>query len=409
MHIGMIYGEASPFPPDIRLEKEIKALCEAGHRVTVLAQRIPSTASSTEDLIDKCASVRRISIPRGGFITRQVWHFTLVQRNWISALYNFTNEYCPDALHVHDLGLLPTTLKVSSSFNLPVVADLHENMPAALRAYRSNLPILSKLTNAVFYNYHLWRWKEHQALQKCTKIIVVAPEAAERLYKYKIPKEKIVIVSNTEDQNTFKIESEVADKELKRNYKNDWVALYAGGIAPHRGIDTVLKAMPIIKENIPNFKLLIVGARNNDRQQINTWAKGIDVESNLEILDWQPFEKIKSYIMASEVCLIPHNDFEHTHTTVPHKLFQYMLCKKPILVSSCKPLARIVNETKAGRIFKANNSVDFAQKIIEIYNNLDLSAKMGRNGFDAAKNSYSWRNDARRLIQMYFGLERHMP
>ena len=45
MHIGMIYGENRPFPPDIRVEKEIKALSTVGHDVTVLAKRIPHSAS----------------------------------------------------------------------------------------------------------------------------------------------------------------------------------------------------------------------------------------------------------------------------------------------------------------------------------------------------------------------------
>ena len=37
MHIGMIL--CKPYPPDIRLEKEIRSLIEAGHHLFVLAER----------------------------------------------------------------------------------------------------------------------------------------------------------------------------------------------------------------------------------------------------------------------------------------------------------------------------------------------------------------------------------
>ena len=50
MHIGMIYGEDRPFPPDIRVEKEIDTLSRVGHKVTVLAKRIPNTAARAENI-----------------------------------------------------------------------------------------------------------------------------------------------------------------------------------------------------------------------------------------------------------------------------------------------------------------------------------------------------------------------
>jgi glycosyltransferase involved in cell wall biosynthesis len=112
-------------------------------------------------------------------------------------------------------------------------------------------------------------------------------------------------------------------------------------------------------------------------------------------------EKVSNYILASHVCLIPHNNFEHTQTTVPHKLFQAMVCKKPVLVSDCKPLKRIIIETQAGKIFKANNNEDFAEKLISMYFDTKALAKFGDNGYKAACGEYAWRHDAARLNQIY--------
>ena len=52
----------------------------------------------------------------------------------------------------------------------------------------------------------------------------------------------------------------------------------------------------------------------------------------------------------------PHEDFEHTQTTVPHKLFQYMMGRKTVLVSDCAPLKRIIGDNEAGYVFKAGGS-----------------------------------------------------
>lgn len=405
MHIGMIYGDNHPFPPDIRIEKEMKALCAVGHHITILAPRIPENAAEKEVLIPNLVEVRRVSITRPNLFNRLQQAVFLRYSNWIYPLTDFIKRCSPDFLHVHDLNLLPTTLRVSRPFDLPVVADLHENMPAARRAYRSNLKFFPKLLSAMVFNYHFWRWHEARALRQCDRIIVVVPEAAERLYKYGIPKKNVVVVSNTEDETTFRAQPEKADNDTLEKYRSFWVANYIGGISPHRGLDTTIRALPIARNKISNLRLVIVGANNHNRQQITQMAQRHGVDDIVEIIDWQPFEKINSYIFSSRVCLVPHNDFEHTQTTVPHKLFQYMICSKPVLVSNCRPLARIVNETQSGLVFEADNSNDLANKLIKLYQEPEQASIMGQNGWHAALGSYAWRHDAKRLIQMYKELD----
>ena len=92
----------------------------------------------------------------------------------------------------------------------PVIADLHENMPAALLAYRSEYDFLKKIKYSIKYNYFIWRKLEKKYLRKCFKIITVVPEGNERLSKYGIKPEKINVVSNTENRETFNL------KKIKR-------------------------------------------------------------------------------------------------------------------------------------------------------------------------------------------------
>ena len=105
--------------------------------------------------------------------------------------------------------------------------------------------------------------------------------------------------------------------------------------------------------------------------------------------------------MASDVCLVPHNDFEHTQTTIPHKLFQYMICGKPVLVSDCKPLKRIVEKANSGKIFKANDSKHLASVIEEMYHNKESLIEYGKKGQRMALNEFSWKHDAKRLVDVY--------
>ena len=404
MHIGMIFRENRKFPPDIRIEKEVKALSDAGHHITILARRTSPDIPSKIDLIPGRVCLKRASVGEMGLTSKMIRIFSLHESTWVPHITNFIETEQPDVLHVHDFPMVPTVVRVAKKYDLPVVADLHENMPAALVAYRSSYPLIQKSIHRILYNYRLWRWHEARYLRHCKKIIIVVPEAGERLKSYGLNDNKIVVVSNTEDETTFKFDPRYADNEIIEMYKKKWMICYVGGMRSHRGLDTVLHAIPHACGHIPDLKLTIVGADNEDKKNMEQKVGELSIEEYVDIIKWQPYGKIHSYILASQVCLVPHNDFEHTHTTVPHKLFQYMICSRPVLVSSCKPLKRIVQETKAGKVFKTNDSRNLATQLTYMYNHPDEIVQCGRNAYEAAIGKYAWHNDAKRLIEIYNGL-----
>ncbi len=402
LKIGMILDVSRGFPPDIRIEKEARVLIKAGFKVSLLTQKA-SPSQKVYETFGYGLEVYRAEIQSQQDLLHKILEkFTLIKGGWLLAIDTFAKKVRPDVLHAHDFTIVPTALKIAKKHNLPLVADLHENMPAAMIAYRSNLQPLRKLRSSIITNYYLWRWREKLTLRNCYRIIVVVPEAAERIINdYDIPRERVCIVSNTEDESTFNASD--LDEKLIEHYKESWVALYIGGIGPHRGIDTAIRAATVAGKSIADFKLLIVGTQvPKQRQQIMQIAEKENASSYLELVDWVPANKVSSYIAASKVCLVPHNDFEHTNTTVPHKLFQYMIMKKPVIVSSCKPLKRIVEDTESGLVFNANNSEDLADCLVKVYEDGDeIAKKYGQHGHQAALGEYSWKNDSERLVKMY--------
>ncbi len=396
----MIHIDNKSFPPDIRIEKEANALAKAGFRVTVLAVKQDGGERDHEQIKDNFW-VRRYKIREIPVWSKLPSKFTLSYGFIDGIVESFMTAEKPDVLHVHDFKYVPSVVMAARKHRIPVVADLHENMPAALRSYRSGLPPAEKLKRYILDNDSLWRHHERRYLPQCERIIVVVPEAAERLRAYGIPDSRVKIVSNTEDESTFGFDPARCDRDITEKYASQWMVSYIGGIGPHRGIDTALKGVPRLQSAIENFKLVIVGATPRQKRVLEKTAASMGVEGSIEVLGWQPFDMVNSYVCASRVCLVPHNDFEHTQTTVPHKLFQYMICGRPVLVSNCRPLERIVTEADAGYIFRANDAVDFAERLIHIHGNPDQARAKGQNGQQAALGKYAWRHDAARLVEMY--------
>ncbi len=407
MKIGVVLNYERDWPPGIRAEKQTVALANAGHQVFVFSPKFKETAKTPEYIERVKATVVRAKLPSTAkrFFKNAWTAITLYDDRFYLPIHKFIQENKIEVLHVHDIWLIPVSLRAAKLANIPVIADLHENMPAAMRAARSEQGWIRRLMEGTVWNYHLMRWHEARMLKRCEHTFIVAPEAGERLLEYGMTLGQFSVVSNTEDETTFNDDEKDADPVIMKKYANNFMCSYIGTTGAHRGLDTVLKAMPAAARSIPNIKLVIVGADVRNIILINNEVKRLKIENWVEVIGWQPFDLVHSYIMASDVCLVPHNDFEHTQTTIPHKLFQYMICRKPVLVSDCKPLKRVVAASNCGAIFKASKPESCAQVLLQMYSDREKFEQFGENGRNAALGQFAWRNDAKIMIEVYNRIE----
>jgi glycosyltransferase involved in cell wall biosynthesis len=385
------------FPPDIRVEKEARELIDAGHEVCVVAT---AENGQEEDYVSHDIRIVRIPKPRGWQARYRDIKDALLHHDgfWIKHIVRVARATGADVLHGHDLWVLGNCVAAAKKLGIPVIADLHENWPAAMSLFHPRETWLDHLTHPILFGYQHWLRFEKRILHKVDRVLTVVPEAADRLMMmHGLPREKIAIVSNTEDIN---FTSDIAiDSKIVHEYADKFTLIYVGGFNSHRGLDVVINAMPTIVSRIPNAKLLLVGGGNE--RYSKSIARKSEALPYIDVLGWQPFEKVYSYIMSSNVCLVPHIRHEHTDNTVPHKLFQYMYMRKPVIVSDCPPLKRIIEETRAGLIFNANDPQSFCEAVCRLAADDNLRREMGEAGYTAILEKYNWREDAKVLLRCY--------
>jgi glycosyltransferase involved in cell wall biosynthesis len=78
-----------------------------------------------------------------------------------------------------------------------------------------------------------------------------------------------------------------------------------------------------------------------------------------------------------------------------------MLGSRPVIVSNCKPLERIVRETQSGLVFESGNTKDLAAKIEKLFGDATLRKTLGSNGRTAASGKYSWEIEGQKLVKLY--------
>jgi len=385
-------------PRDIRVEKEARTLISSGHEVFLLLER-----GTGQPVVENLDGVNANRLVEMGFLReklhRYTFSFTFRDSQWHRAIERFAVENRVEALHVHDLPLVGEAVRVGSRLGLPVVADLHENYPAGLQVWYT-----SRLKKWTIYNFGRWSSYERKVLSKVDAVVVVVEEAKERIKGLGVDEKKIYVVPNTASKDRAEI---AVDEEIIEKYRGNFVVSYIGGFAPHRGLDTVIRSLPLLKGEVENLRLVLVGDRNRAYQEyLARLARSLDCGDIVEFTGWQPFEKIWSYIRASDVCLVPHARNPHTDSTIPHKIFQYMMVAKPVIVSDCPPLRRVVKESGGGLWFRFDAPEELAARIKELYADAERRKEIGLAGQRAFYERFNWDATSGPLLELYDNLRK---
>lgn len=399
-YIGMIVD--APYPNDIRVRKEAESLVESGKKVVVIC---PRKKNDLQNEIINGVDVFRIgnnytNTKKGLYdIFESVFNINLLFFFGIKkALKQFNIQF----LHVHDLPLAGTGYFFKSKMKR-IILDLHENYPEALKTWfvwKKN-PII-KLKNMIFMNPVLWSKKEEKYCEKYDVVVCVVEEMKQKLIaNFNIEPQKMIVVSNYEKKEFANIFLNLETQNIIRT--QNFSITYVGGLGPHRGLDTAIKAMPQIVKKIPSVKLFLIGKGSKSvEDKLQEITKELRMEEHVTFVGYRPFKEVSTIMKKSNVNIIPHKSNDHTDNTIPHKLFQIMMSKSLLLVSSCKPLKRIVETYDCGVVFKADDINDFAEKVVMIYENEDKLSSKKENAFEAVMHKgENWEEESKKLHSLY--------
>jgi len=392
------------FPPDMRVENEATALIQNDYEVFLLCLDYDNSLSKKEIYkgvhLNRIYKTKKLANRGRGLINTPFNYYTYF---WAKQIVKFAKENCIQILHIHDLYMLGAGLIANRKLQLPLIADLHENYVEGLKHYR----FANSFPGNILISIPKWAGKEVEWCNKADYLITVIEEAVERYKSIGIPEKKITVVANYVNQDEFlsPIKSGTKDNsEILNKFKDKFVVTYIGGFDIHRGIESVVKAMPKIIKECPNLQLVLVGNGKNLKALVRL-SQDLKVDKYISFEGWQPPANLPFFIKASDICLIPHLKTVHTDNTIPHKLFHYMLLEKPVVATNCNPIERIINETECGLIYESNDSNGLAECIIKLNKNSKLRKEFGLNGEKAVIEKCNWENASRNLIKLYAKIE----
>jgi glycosyltransferase involved in cell wall biosynthesis len=373
------------FPPDLRVENEIEALSRAGHEIHLAC--FTRKNAPADETTESCHIHRRAIRDLTYKSSVGALVFPMYFRFWKRFLVDLFAMHSYDAIHIHDLPLLKVGADLKKKYRCSLTADLHENWPAYLRISQHTRSLLGRIMSPD----KKWIRYEKEVLQEADHIIVVVEEARERLGGLGLDPGRIHVVSNTLNREHFHA------GEASRT-GTDRILFYAGGLNYHRGLQDVIRALALVKDALPAFKCWILGT-GSYKKDLETLTAELGLGDRVLFHGWVPYDKMTEKLMRADFALIPHLKSDHTDSTIPHKLFQYMYAGKPVIASDCAPIQRIVRETGSGKVYPSGDPEALALLLRQLEQK-DYR-EMSANGKKWVDQKYNWEADAKNLIDIY--------
>jgi glycosyltransferase involved in cell wall biosynthesis len=147
-------------------------------------------------------------------------------------------------------------------------------------------------------------------------------------------------------------------------------------------------------EDTPVLFLLI--GQGMEKQKLKKMAVDMNVK-NVRFIDSVPKKEVFKYILASEMGASVLKKVDAFKTVYSNKTFDYMSCKKPVLMAIDGVSRQLVEDAKCGVYVEPENADEY-NKLIRIYlNDTNRLNREGVNGYDYAKINF----DRNRLAIKY--------
>jgi glycosyltransferase involved in cell wall biosynthesis len=172
-----------------------------------------------------------------------------------------------------------------------------------------------------------------------------------------------------------------------------------------RDLDLVIRSLALVREEIPETRLLVVGTPYGWTRE---FAAGLGVADACIEAGRCPDDLLPLYLAAADVHVLPLRDNLANTTRWPNKMGEYMASGRPTVVHDVGDVAEVVRTNCIGLVADRNVE-DFAAKTAAILRDGDLAEEMGKRARRLACSRYSWDAMAARLEQIYQGLLAREP
>ncbi len=183
----------------------------------------------------------------------------------------------------------------------------------------------------------------------------------------------LAVIPDAYDDDVFRPQDRTESRATLTIPNECPVVAYTGLTFAYHGVDVLVDACAIVRDQFPEMLLVLVGGRDTERAAMAERAAQHGLSGNIRIVPPQPPHQIPQYLAAADVLVIP--DTVTKTSASPLKLFEYAATERPIVAADLIALREVI-PADAARYVSPGNPAALATGIVAVLTQPDEAAAM---------------------------------
>lgn len=218
----------------------------------------------------------------------------------------------------------------------------------------------------------------------------------ELVEKYFVDEKKIKVIYNGVD--TVRFNPQIKGNGLREFFRigNCPVVLYLGRLAPYKGVQFLIQAIPKVLKEAPRTKFLIGGAKRYDVPDLGKLVKNLRIRHAVIFTKYVPDEDVPKLYACCDVFCYP-SLWEGFGLTPA----EAQACGKPVVAFNTCAIPEVVKNQRTGLLVETGNVEALAAALVNLLQDENKRRNMGIHARRRVLNLFSWDEAAEKTLQIY--------
>jgi phosphatidyl-myo-inositol dimannoside synthase len=243
-------------------------------------------------------------------------------------------------------------------------------------------------------------------LENSTVIIANSEWTKKKMIEFGIVQKKIVALPGGVTIKSLSSALDLKKSRAQWNIPADaFVLLTVANLLPRKGVDTVIKVLPLLNQVFSNIVYLIVG----DGDYKETLCK---LAARLELGDYVRFigkinhDKVYNFYQMADVYIQMSRDtqlsdgFISNAETMGRTFLEASAAAKPIVASNLGGIPSVVKDGYNGFLIDDSQNLESIASALLKFADLNVKNEMGRNGYKLVSERFSWQQIGTHMEQL---------
>lgn len=201
---------------------------------------------------------------------------------------------------------------------------------------------------------------------------------------------------NTEDFNPYIKSSDEIRSSLSIN--NSLMVISTRPFSPIYSVETLIKAIPIVKKEIPDSKFILknFGQGIPFQNKIEKLAKSLNVSHNISFVGELDYNELPKYLNAADIYVSTS-----LSDSCSVSLLEAMACGLPVVVSDEPSNFEWIKDGWNGYIFPRKDHKALAEKLIILLKDKEKRELFGKRNREIIQERGDWNKNMEKIEQLY--------